>query len=115
MLSKGELEEDYIKRWGNAQKCYCCGFVMAYGEHNKLQACCGAQMKPVREILDRGSERMDDLIGNLTVELRVIQAEIKERERKRLELISEIREIEDGLNRLYTIESEMVSIIEGKY
>lgn len=46
-IRRQELIQDYIKRWGNAQKCLCCGQILAYGEFSKLQSCCGKKMELV--------------------------------------------------------------------
>ena len=46
-VRKQELEQDYIKRWGNAQKCSSCGYVTPYGTYSKKQKCCGEDMELV--------------------------------------------------------------------
>lgn len=48
ILDKKELEQDFTNRWGNAQKCNSCGYVLPYGPYDKLKKCCGKIMKPVK-------------------------------------------------------------------
>ena len=48
-MNRAELASDYIKRWGSAQICASCGFVMSYGEFGKRQTCCGMKMAVVTE------------------------------------------------------------------
>lgn len=49
-MNRQELQDDYVRRWGNAQKCESCGFVLAYGPFDKIHKCCGKAMQPVKEV-----------------------------------------------------------------
>lgn len=49
-MNNQERENDYVKHWGNAQKCESCGYVMPYGPYERLQSCCGKKMKTVKEV-----------------------------------------------------------------
>jgi predicted PolB exonuclease-like 3'-5' exonuclease len=49
MNKQTELLNDYVKRWGNAQKCSSCGYVMPYGPFDKIHKCCGKPMELVKE------------------------------------------------------------------
>lgn len=48
-MDREEIEKDYIRRWGNAQKCSSCGFVSPYGPFDKIQKCCGKDMELVKK------------------------------------------------------------------
>lgn len=48
-MNREELEKDYVRRWGNAQKCSSCGFVLAYGPYSNKQICCGKEMELVKK------------------------------------------------------------------
>jgi len=46
-MNREELLKDYLKRWGYAQQCTSCGFVLSYSGTGQRQGCCGKEMSVV--------------------------------------------------------------------
>ena len=44
LMVKTKLLNDFVKRWGDAQYCNLCGFVLPFGPYDEIQRCCGKQM-----------------------------------------------------------------------
>jgi len=49
-IHKQLLINDFIRRWGNAQVCRSCGYVLPYGVYDKIQRCCGQEMEIVKKL-----------------------------------------------------------------